>query len=68
MVDDLEESPVPSSCVYLSDEGVEGGGVEWSSEVERGKIYEGDLIIEREVAVFVFWAMLWELDEGCIDA
>jgi len=39
MVDDLEESPVPASCVYLSDEGVEGGGVWWTSGVERGKIY-----------------------------
>lgn len=68
MIDDLEESPVPASCVYLGDEGVQGGVVGWSSGVESGKIYERNLIYEREVAVFGVRAMLWELDEGWIDA
>jgi len=66
MVDDLKESPVPGSCVYLSDEGVQGGWRGWSSGVDRGEIYERDLI-ESEVAVFGVWAMLWREDEGRID-
>jgi len=66
MVDDLEESPVPASCVYLSDEGVQGGWGWWNRGVDRGEIYERNLI-KSEVAVFGVWAVLWREDENRIE-